>query len=210
MTDPKGIYWSQKPGTYLQPTVIDTPAGQNANNARMAIWHLGRELDLEIYPTSEGWRVGDTDPVDDGRHDRGAPRIVRVRGAIQPLSSGGSSGLQQNREGERTEGQVVVHIDSHEPFNILAAQANSDIFPNGIRIIGPDMELADDRFNFTTVIRFRSRRWKVLECMELFEGGDEELAFEGAIYRTVCGLMNDRNHERDAKPADFTPEWGPE
>jgi hypothetical protein len=210
VTDPVGVFWTKKPGTYLQPRVINPPDAQNAENARFAIHHIGRKFEIEVYPTAQGWRAGNADLTDDGRHDPGVPRIVTVFGAIQPQSSGGAHSVQQNFEGERTEASIVVHLDSHQEFNIAAAKANADIFPDGIRIIGPDDDsAADDRFNHAMIIRWRGRRWKVLETLDLFEAGQEELHPAQAIYRAVCGLYQNRSHERNATPQNFDPEWGP-
>lgn len=212
MTNPAGQYWIDGVNVYLQPQVINPPNGQNANNARHAVWHLGRALTIEVYPSGDGqYRAGDLDPVDDGRFDRGAARLVTVYGVIAP-ESGGSIAVQQAFEGERTEGSMMLTLDSHQPENIAAAQANADIFPDGIRIIGSDMVGTDDRHNFATVIRFRGRRWKVLTVAEHWEGGDEELHTEGALYRCTLGLLRDQSHERDAVPGmvETAPVWGPE
>lgn len=209
MTQVSGPYWNERPGVYRQPPVIKPPTGQNANNARHAIWHFGSQLVMEVYPTGGRYRVGDSDLIDDGRHDRGAMRLVTVRGVIQP-NKAGSIDLVQDYEGERSEGSLVLHLDSHEPFNIAAAQGDVDIFPNGIRLIGPDMLAPDDRFNHVAVFQFRGRRWKVLSVAELFKAGDEDLQTDGAIYRAELGLFADRSHERSADPSLQAPEWGPE
>lgn len=212
MTDLKGIYWKRSKGVYLQPDVCEPPIDQNANNARHAIWHMGREIEMEVYPTLQGWRASDGDPIDDGRHDRGAPLIIPVRASIQPYGGEGrdSSKLMQMPEGQWTEGQVVVHLDSHEPFNIETAAQYSEVLPDGVRVIGPDTEAPDDRVNFPTVFRFRGRRWKAISVAEFFEGGDEELAFEGAIYRAICSEFKDRSHERNATPETAGEGfWGP-
>ena len=216
MTDDSGKFWRYAPGSYIQPRVIEPPLNQNVNNSRHAIWHLGREFDIEVYPTRQGWRVGDDDQADDGLHDRGEPRIIRVRGVIQPYNrlGDGSSNLVTESFGERSEGLIMVDIDSHQPFNIDAAQQNPDIFTNGIRIHGPDTEGTDSQYNFQTVILFRNRKWKVIQVDEMFESGNEELHFQGCVYRCVCAMMRDRSHERKATPEISLQNnevvWGPE
>lgn len=213
MTDKKGIYWKRQQGTYLQPDVIESPAMQNANNARHAIWALGRMVEMEVYPSAQGWRASDEDPVDDGRHDRGEPTVVKVRAVIQPRSGdqNGSSELFDLPEGQYTHGEVVIHLDSHDPINLCAADDHPELFPNGVRVLGPDTEGTDGQKNFATVFRFRNRRWKVTRMLELFEGGDEELSCEGATYRMLAEEFKDRSHERNATPETAAaPYWGPE
>lgn len=202
-------YWQDSAGVYRQPTVINPNAGANANNARQAIWHLGRELVLECFEAEGGYRVGDDDPIDDGRYDRGAARMVTVRGVIQPKREG-SIQVKQEFEGERSEGQMILHLDSHEPFNIAAAEANDDIFPDGIRLVGPDMEAADGARHHVTIVQFGGRRWKVLAIAELSEGGDAELHPAGIVYRAELGLFVDASQERRAVPELRVPDWGPE
>lgn len=219
MTDVNGIYWQRRGGDYIQPQVCEPPINQNANNARHAVWHLSRLIEVEIYPTRpiHGWRAANTDPVDDGRADRGEPIVFKLWGVIQPYRSGDrhSSELVRDAWGEHTEGDVVVHVDSHQQENldiIAADPALVALFPNGLRILGPDTEgpVDDDRRNFSTVFRFRNRRWRVCNVAELFEAGDENLHDEGAVYRAVCKEFQDRNHERDAKSGDHAPFFGPD
>ena len=215
MTDPNGIYWKRQNGVYLQPPVCEPPLNQNPNNARHAVWHMSRKIIMEVHPTRpiHGWRAANADPVDDGRADRGEVTLVEIRAVVQPYQSGDrhSSRLIREPAGEYTEGDCVFHIDSHQEENIAAAALHPTLFPNGIRILGPETEGTDERGNFSTVFRFRNRRWRVLNVAELFEGGDEDLHTEGAIYRGVCGEFQDRNHERDAS-LDVQPEpyFGPD
>jgi len=202
MTDPAGTYWQRQAGTYLQPRVIEPPQDQNANNARAAIWHLGREFEIEAYPSAEGWRLTD------GRHDMPDMRLITVRGMIQP--DGASNELTRGIEGEHGEGGIIVHLDSHEPFNIEAALINADIFPDGIALTGPDSEGTDPMRGHAMIVRWAGRRWKVFSVTEHWEGADEEITPTGAVYRAVCGLFRQRSHERDAKPGMTAPDWGPE
>lgn len=211
MTEPAGVFWTQPAGVYQQPKVVNPPMGNNADNARMSIWHLGRPVEVEIYPSLEGWRSGNNDLIDDGRHDSGEPIVITIWAVVQPESSGGAHTVQQNREGERTEARIVLHTDSHMDFNLSAIEPYPELFPNGFRINGPDDDSAvDDRFNHSMIIRWRGRRFKCLEILDLYEGGDEATSDNGAIYRAVCGLYQHHSHERDAKPEDFVPEWGPQ
>ena len=200
MSDVSGTYWQRQAGVYRQPLVVEPPQDQNANNARAAIWHLGRSFDLEVYPSAEGWRLTD------GRHDMADMRLVTVRGVIQP--DGSSNELVRGAEGEHGEGRIIVHLDSHEPFNVEAAAINVDVFPDGVRLTGPDSD--GEMRGHAMIVRWAGRRWKVLSVAEHWEGADEEVTATGAVYRAVCGLFRQRSHERDAKPGMTTPEWGPE
>lgn len=210
MTDPRGKYWSDVPGTYIQPLVNNPPALQNANNARHAIWHLGRMLTLLVFPSSTHvWRAGDADAIDDGRHDRGAPIEFQVRATWQPNTQKRGRGVVDGVEAMRTESNFIVHLDSHDPVNLLAAATHPEIFPNGVRLVDPDDFGTDGIINFPMAILYRGNRYKVKQPIALYEGGDEELDTEGAIYRAECQLWHDRFHERDASvPAE--PFWGPE
>lgn len=202
MSDANDVYWRRTQGKYQQPVVEEPPGNQNPNNARQAIWHLSRSIDMEVYAPEQlglGWRASDADPVDDGRHDKGAPVLVTVKAVVQPeLRRSGTNTVTGSVEGERSEGRLIVHLDSHQEENALAASAFPDLFPNGIRILGSDTEGTDERQGFATVFRFRNRRWKAVRVEEHFEGGDEDLQTEGAIYRAYCELLRDRSHEREA------------
>lgn len=214
MTDKNPDYWDQPSGVYLQPPVCNPPMNQNPNNARHAIWHLGRPIITEFYPSANHtWGANE-----DGRHDRGEPTLVTVYGTIQPLSSEGATanaarGLQRPAEAERNEGRMIVHVDSMQPENLEAALAFPSLFPDGqLRILGPD----DPAYaqNFVPVFRYARRRYKVINVMEQFEGGDEEVAPDGAIYRCTCGLFEDVQHERQAGAAEAAQHdpsgWGPD
>lgn len=214
MTERSDEYWTRPRGLYQQPPVLNPPRGQNANNAWHAIAHLGHPFEIEVYPTAGKWNAG-KDENCDGRYERGEACIACVWGLIQPIRgpmSGGSAELQTEAGGEWSEGQIVVHLYSHAPENIKEACKKPDVFPDGIRLIGPDFDGDHDRQNFSTVIRWKGRRWKIKSIMDLFEGGDEDLHKDcPAVYRAICSLLEDRNHEREATPETAINDtyWGP-
>lgn len=211
MTEIAGQYWADTPAVYKQPFVHQPPAFQNANNARHAIWHFGRMLDLLVYVNANhAWRASDTDLVDDGRHERGETLVVSIRGVWQPNTQKRGRGVLDAVEGSRSENNFIVHVDSHDPVNI-AAVANTPgaaaVFPNGLRLFDFDDFGIEAGINFPMAIRFRGTKWKIKQPIPLFEGGDEELHTEGAIYRAECQVWNDRHHERDGRGS--APVWGP-
>lgn len=208
MSDNAGVYWTDPAGVYKQPEVFNPPAFQNANNARHAIWHFGRMLELLVYTSDNAdWRADNADLVDDGRYERGAPLVVSVRGVWQPNTQKRGRGMIDAVEGSRSEGNFVLHLDSHDPVNIAAAAAHPTVFPNGIRLVDADDRGTDGIYNFPMAIQFRGNRYKIKQPMAFFEGGDEELHNEGAIYRADCQLWHDRYHEREAR--GDAPVWGP-
>lgn len=212
MTELRGLYWEDRVGTYQQPTVVNPPAFQNANNARHAIWHLGRMLTLHVYTSDQHvWRVGDTSVEDDGRHDRGTPLVLQVRGTFQPNTQKRGRGWMDVVESGRSETNCIVHLDSHDPVNLAAIAGTpgaAAVFPNGLRLVDPDDRGTDGIVNFPMAIVYRGNRWKIKQPIALYEGGDEELHLEGAIYRAECQLWHDRYHEQDA--VNNNPVWGPE
>ncbi len=205
MTERSDRYWSRPRGLYNQAPVMNPPKGQNANNAWHAIEHLGHAFEIEVYPTSGTWNTGKESDKCDGRFDPGKPCVACVWGLIQPdRGSGpgaGSARLITEPGGEWSEGRIIVHLYSHAPENLREACKKPDVFPDGIRLIGPDFDGTHDRQNFSTIIRWKGRRWKILSIMDLFEGGDEDLHKDcPAVYRAICGLHEDRSHEREATP----------
>lgn len=208
MTDPAGIYWQDSPGTYKQPLVHNPPGMQNANNTRHAIWHLGRMVELLVFTSpNHVWRVGDDDPVDDGRHERGEPVIISIRAVWQPNTQKRGRGVMEDVSGGRSENNYIIHVDSHDPVNLAAIAPHADIFPNGLRLVDFDEYGTDGLINFPMAVRYRGTKWKIKQPISLFEGGDEELHTEGAIYRAECQLWHDRHHEREARGS--APVWGP-
>ena len=213
MTDPNGIYYAQAPGTYIQPQVLDTPPFQNANNARLAVHHLGRMLELLVFPTANHkWRVGDDSLEDDGRHERGDPLVLQIRGVWQPNTMKRGRGVIDAVEAARSETNFVVHIDSHDPVNLAAIEAAGAAasFPNGLRLADFDDRGTDGLVNFPMAIVYRGNRWKIKQPIALYEAGDEDLHLEGAVYRAECQLWHDRFHERDARTGANVPVWGPD
>ena len=219
MTDTHGSYWTRTAGSYQQPSVIEPPSGQNANNSRHAIWHLARKLTALVYPTENAvWRASNGNAIDDGRFERGQPIEVEFYGTLQPDNDDrGSHTITDAQEGEFHEGSMILHVDSHQPENLLAAaSANAvvpDLFPDGFRILGSDHGPTDGRTNFATVVKYRNELWKVKHIMTLYEGGDEQDSPDGAIYRAECKLFRDDTHERNATPAVAAANdqdgWGP-
>ncbi len=201
MSDNKGLYWQQQSGVYTQPQVINPPMGQNANNARHAVWHLGNELEVELYPAS-AWRAGDGDEVDDLRHTKGPATVLTIWGTAQPYhGDGGSSDREGDAGGESVEGMIVVHIDSHQPENIAVAADNEELFPSGgIRLTDDEDKTAGKGYAHAALIRWQGRRWKVMQVIELFEAGDEENG-NGAVYRCLCARFTDKSQELTATPA---------
>jgi hypothetical protein len=188
--------------------VHNPPSGQNANNARHAIWHFGRTLTLEVFTSlNHKWRASDADLIDDGRHERGAPLVVQINAVWQPNTQKRGRGVVEEVSGGRSETSFIIHLDSHDPVNIAAAALHPTVFPNGIRLVDFDEVGTDGLFNFPMAIVYRGSRYKVKQPIALWEGGDEELHTDGAIYRAECQLWRDEHHERDARGQG--PAWGP-
>lgn len=211
MTTAAGKYWTPESQAYRQARVVQPPSLQNGNNARHAIWHFGRTLTLHVYPgTQHKWRASDGDAVDDGRHERGDPFVVQIRGVWQPNTQKRGRGVIDAVEASRTENNFILHVDSHDPVNIKAIEETpgaSSIFPTGLRLCDFDDPSAAAGVNFPMAIVFRGAAWKIKQPIALWQGGDEELSEEGAIYRAECQLWSDNHHERDARGA--SPVWGP-
>lgn len=212
MTEVRTDFLLDTPGTYRQPTVHQPRPFQNANNARYAIWHLGRMVNLLVYPASNHkWQADNTDPIDDGRHERGEPVVVSVRAVWQPNSQKRGRGVLDRVEASRSETNFVVHIDSHDPVNLANIAAHpiaSGLFPNGLRLYDFDDFDPESQFNFPSAIEYRGVRYKIKQPLSLWEGGDEDEHADGAIYRAECQLWIDRHHEREARGT--APVWGPQ
>lgn len=210
MTDNSGNFWGKRQGTHMQLPVNNPPNGQNANNARMAVWHLGRPFTLEVFPEG-GWQVGDIDDKDDGRYDRGDSFEITVYGHIQPLTYNnrdGSQDLGTRRGGEYVEGEIVVHLDSHQPENLEAAAAST--FFDDYVYLSPSESMEGHR-NFSMLVHWRGRRWKMRTVQEHAEASDEEVSgLSGAVYRAVCQEFTDVNQEKLAVPADQIVYYGPD
>lgn len=211
MTNNNPNYWSTPGDMYVQLHVLNPPGGQNANNARMAIWHLGRPVSLEVFPEGH-WNVTDADVEDDGRYDRGASEIVVVYGHIQPLTYNnrdGSQDLGTRRGGEYVEGEIVLHLDSHQPENIEAAAA-STFFDDHI-YVSPGENVENGHKNFAMLLHWGGRRWKPKTVQQHMEGSDEEVSgTNGAVWRVVLREFTDVTQERKAMPAQETTYYGPE
>ena len=188
MTANNPLYWRN--GNYRQPLVNNPPWGQRANNARMAVWHFSRKFAVEMYPAGS-WRK------EDGRYDRGQARIVEIWGSIQPNS--GVNKIRENLpEGESFEGQLIIHVDSHQPENIEIALANPDLFPDGVFLAGVGQNAFFDTRGFGMIVQFRNLRWRIQDVDVYENAGDEEVALVSAVHRGRCTLFTDVQQEMQA------------
>lgn len=195
---------------YQQADIIEPAGSQTAGNARHAIRHLGRMLVLAVYPAADAvWQVGDADATDDGRHYRGDPVMLDIRGVFQPNTQKRGRGVVDDVEGARSEVSFILHVDSHDPVNIEATSARPDIFPNGLRLYDVDAEGEDGGSNYPMILHFRGDKFKLRQPIALYSGGDPLLDTDGAIYRAECSLWRDKHHERPATPTENVPAWGP-
>ena len=211
MTDKATSIDTWKRGAYVQPRVINPPSLQNASEARKGIWHFGRELELLVFtPQNHAWRAGDASVVDDGRHERGIPLSLKIRGTWQPNTQKRGRGVIDAPGGGRTENNFIIHVDSHDPFNLDSIQATPGaglIFPNGLRLFDFDGFGLEEGINFPMAIVFRGTKWKIKQPIPLWAGGDEDSSFQGAIYRAETQSWVDRHGERDGRGP--SPSWGP-
>lgn len=193
---------------YVQPAVVQPPAFSNASNAKEAIWHLGRMLELLVFPAgNHKWRASDADPIDDGRHERGEPVVVPFRGMWQPNTQKRGRGVVDTVEAGRTEQNFIVHLDSHDPVTLAAIEASPEInalFPDGLHLHDFD---APGHENFPMAVRFRGLLYKVKQPLAFFEAG-ESTNPQNAMYRAECQLWEDVQHERNAVANPRV--WGPE
>ena len=181
-------YW--RAGNYKQPVVSDPPNGQRANNARHAIWHFSRPVVFEFYPAGT-WRK------EDGRYDRGAARLITMYAVVQPF--GGKGMLQYRRpEGDSFEAELVVHLDSHQPKNIEIANANPDIFTDGVFLAGVGQGANFDTRGFGMIMQFRNQRWRIANVDVFENAGDEEVSSVSAMHRGECTLFTDVQQEMNA------------
>lgn len=181
-------------GCYAAPPCIIHPSkGQNADHARLAIWALGRELDAEIFPASDGWRSD----CGDGRREKPKPIPIRFCGVIQPADAGDFQ-VQTLKEGESHEGRMCLHVDPEQPENKAVAAQYPDLFPEGVLFLsGPDDECCG-RVGNSDIIKYAGCRWKILSACRNPEGECEK----GGVHRFILGLYRDRDGERDALPSD--------
>lgn len=193
--------------TYQNPTVINPPQFDNPGGAHMAVLHFGRMLELLVFTAANHkWRSTDADPIDDGRHERGAPVVFNIRGVFQPNTQKRGRGVMEDVTGGLSETNYIVHVYSHDPINLTAVQARPDVFPTGLRLFDFDDYGLEAGVNFPMAIRFRGNTYKITQPIALFAGGETQ-DNDSAIYRAECKIWRDANQERDARGG--TPVWGP-
>lgn len=181
-------YWTN--GRYAQPIVVNPPKGQRVNNARHALWHFSRLIQVEVYPQG-AWRK------EDGRFDRGQATLIPMWATVQPVA--GRNVLKSSlSEGESFEAEVIVHIDSHQPENIQIAQGFPQLFPDGLFLAGVGKSFMFESRGFGMLVQWRGLRWRVND-VDMFEyGGDEEVSISNAVYRGRCTLFTDIQQEMNA------------
>jgi hypothetical protein len=158
-------------------------------------------------PDQHVWRASDESILDDGRHERGIPLVLQVRGTFQPNTQKRGRGVMEDVSGGRSEDNYILHIDSHDPVNLKATCRHRLLFPNGLRLADFDDLHEATGVNFPMAVRFRGNTYKIKQPISLWAGGDEEMGVDGAIYRADCQLWRDRHQERDGRGS--APVWGP-
>ncbi|GHA66264.1 hypothetical protein GCM10009007_03410 [Formosimonas limnophila] len=175
---------------YRQPTVMNPPLGQRAENARHAIWHFAELIAIDVA-------VGVTWDELDGRSKIAQWRTIEAYAVCQPLVGG--DGLNESLyEGERTEAAIIVHIDNEDPRNLALASTYSDIFPNGIYLGGLDSVSSHPQIGFPTIINFDGQKWKPRHTARLNKAGDETHPAMNGAYRSECYLWRDNHQEMQA------------
>lgn len=180
-------------GNYKQPTVMNPPLGQRAENARHAIWHFAELITIDVALNVE-WSK------QDGRAYIGEWRTIQAYAVCQPRTDDGQH--QGLYEGERTEAAIVVHIDNEDPRNVALEPTYADIFPNGIYLGGVDAVTEHEQLRVPTIVNFRGQKWKPISTMQLNKAGDETHPYLNGAYRSECILWRDNHQEMQAGYGD--------
>lgn len=186
MTKPHSQYWAAHGGRYLQPNVIDTNHQQQPNNARMAIWHFARPISVTKFD-----RTGDHYLGIDGRFDRGAAEELTAYMVVNSRPNENFKHiLTKEPEGERTEAEISIRMDSHQPENIELHGASGFHFENVD---------AEGRHGHAPIIEWMGDKYKITDVRRVDVGGDDDInPIGGAIYNMTAALYRHESHELEA------------
>jgi hypothetical protein len=193
MAEIKNIpFYARIAGNYLQPEVIEPPLASSPHNARLAVGHLSRLLELEIYPSQVGWRQ------QDGRHDRGEPVVIEVYAVTYPAGAGDQPTVTAP-EGGYNRGDRVFILDGWQDENLPVALANPDIFPDGhLFLSGSDDQGNNTTVNHEMIFRFGGDKYKIYDVKQ-WDGAREAFQHDtGGVYEATARLWRDQDQELDA------------
>lgn len=155
----------------------------NYFNAGEAIQGLEDNTCFEVeYYFNGNSRSGYQDTPMDGRYDRGEPIVIKMWGIIQPTHDDiMQSSLVSEASGDRSEGEIVIHIDKEQQENIIVAKQYSHYFKNGI-----ELNTTGDA-DFSNIIRWQDKRWKVIKSMR----PDNQQNQDNRLIRVEASLFTD-------------------
>ena len=178
-------------GCYQRPCIIGAPKGFQASGARYAIHRFSEEWEAEIYLPGH-WKT----ECEDGRYARPKPIVIRFCGVIQPDTP---ETVVSEKEGERVEERLCLHVDPIQPENLAFAAKYPDLFPNGELWFSASDGECSGREGDSDIIRYNGCRWRILRSERNDRGGCDN---RGGIHCLTLGLYRDRDGELDAQPEE--------
>ena len=173
--------------SYRQPTVLNPPLGQRAENARYAIWHFAELIEIDVAQDVSWSKL-------DGRSYVGEWRTIQAYAVCQPKSTDGENPMLY--EGERVESAIVVHIDNTDPRNVELSKGYADIFPHGLYLAGVDDVIGQTQLRVPTISVVRngsqsqrcSCKRQAMRTANCITAHIEASAFCGATITKRCTL----------------------